>query len=234
MQILVLGQILTHSYINCLHFQVSCSWHNYYKVITIAANSTAEGPNLRQHRKNRMKTGRNTINSPKYNLYTKLQNNEEFLKLREFINKVAVPFSQKKRIRGGGVQTYMHITNFDYDLIDFKKLFRKECFFLDFEYVWGTLENTIYTCNNRISLHVTPSHPSEMNLTPLVHDNLSINNEIYTSVVCHPSNCNNGLTLFLQTLWPHMKKSLIRSHRLTLLFEGKVVDIVHVFVISAD
>ena len=47
MQIQVLGQILTHSYINCLHFQVYFSWHNYYKVITIAANWTAEGPNLR-------------------------------------------------------------------------------------------------------------------------------------------------------------------------------------------
>ena len=41
-----------------------------------------------------------------------------------------------------------------------------------------------------------------MNLTPLVYegmtDNLSVNNEIYTYVACHPSNCNNGLTLFLQ------------------------------------
>ena len=75
-------------------------------------------------------------------------------------------------------------------------------FFLDFEYVWGTLENTIYTCNNRISLHVTPSHPSEINLTSYegMTDNLSINYEIYTYVACHPSNCNNGLTLFLQTL----------------------------------
>ena len=59
------------------------------------------------------------------------------------------------------------------------------------------------TCNNRISTSTRhTSHPSEMNLTPLVYegmtDNLSINNEIYTYVVCHPSNCNNGLTLFLQ------------------------------------
>lgn len=139
MQILVLGQILTHSYINCLHFQVSCSWHNYYKVITIAANSTAEGPNLRQHRKNRMKTGRNTINSPRYNLYTKSQNNEEVLKSRGFIlTRSRYPFNKKKDKGGGGSNLYAYNKLWLW-FNRFQKIISQRMFFFRF---WVCLGNT--------------------------------------------------------------------------------------------